>query len=172
MNLVQPLNVDNKDLIYTLYLAAQVYHMAKQSFHTAKPDRLVGREREMETVNQFVRGHMTKKTAGSLYISGAPGTGKTAVLTHILDNVKVSLNYTQTCERNKFINDFLIVGLVWFMVFNVTFNNIPVISWRSVLLVEETGVPGENHQPIWNKILNIILYRSMFEQFMHNVISL
>ena len=30
---------------------------------------------------------------------------------------------------------------------NATFNNISVISWRSVLLVEETGVPGENHQP-------------------------
>jgi hypothetical protein len=27
------------------------------------------------------------------------------------------------------------------MVFNTTFNNISVISWRSVLLVEETGVP-------------------------------
>jgi hypothetical protein len=36
--------------------------------------------------------------------------------------------------------------LVWFMVFNATFNNISVISWRSVLLVEKTGVPGENHQ--------------------------
>ena len=33
------------------------------------------------------------------------------------------------------------------MVFNVTFNNISVISWRSVLLVEETGLPRENHQP-------------------------
>jgi len=32
------------------------------------------------------------------------------------------------------------------MVFNATFNNISVISWRSVLLVEETGVPGENHR--------------------------
>jgi hypothetical protein len=30
-------------------------------------------------------------------------------------------------------------------VFNATFNNISVISWRSVLLVEETEVPGENH---------------------------
>jgi hypothetical protein len=28
------------------------------------------------------------------------------------------------------------------------FNNISVISWRSVLLVEETGVPGENHHHI------------------------
>ena len=30
------------------------------------------------------------------------------------------------------------------MVFNATFNNISVISWPLVLLVEETGVPGEN----------------------------
>jgi len=27
------------------------------------------------------------------------------------------------------------------------FNNIPVTSWRSVLLAEETGVHGENHRP-------------------------
>jgi hypothetical protein len=34
---------------------------------------------------------------------------------------------------------------VRFMVFNATFNNISAISWQSVLLVGETGVPGENH---------------------------
>jgi hypothetical protein len=39
------------------------------------------------------------------------------------------------------------VWLVDLMVFNPTFNNISVISWRSVLLVEETGGPGENHRP-------------------------
>ena len=33
------------------------------------------------------------------------------------------------------------------MVLDATFNNISVISWRSALLVEETGVPGENHRP-------------------------
>jgi hypothetical protein len=32
------------------------------------------------------------------------------------------------------------------MVFNATINNISVISWRSVLLLEGTGVPGENHR--------------------------
>jgi len=32
------------------------------------------------------------------------------------------------------------------MVFKATLNNISVISWRSVLLVEETGVPRENHR--------------------------
>ena len=32
--------------------------------------------------------------------------------------------------------------------FNVTFNNISVISWRSVLLAEVSGVPGENHRAV------------------------
>ena len=32
------------------------------------------------------------------------------------------------------------------MVFNATFSNMSVISWRSILLVEETEGPGENHR--------------------------
>ena len=40
----------------------------------------------------------------------------------------------------------LFVLFVCLMVFNATFNNISVISWRSVLLVEETGGPEDNHQ--------------------------
>jgi hypothetical protein len=32
--------------------------------------------------------------------------------------------------------------------FKATFNNISIISWRCVLLVEETGGPGENHRPV------------------------
>ena len=35
--------------------------------------------------------------------------------------------------------------------FNATFNNISVISWRLVLLVEEAGVLRENHRPASNK---------------------
>ena len=49
------------------------------------------------------------------------------------------------------------IGLDWIMVFNTTFNNICVISWRSVLLVEETGVPGEK-PPTCRKSLTEMLY--------------
>ena len=42
----------------------------------------------------------------------------------------------------------IFVLFVCLMVFNATFNNTSAISWRSVLLVEETGVPGENHRPV------------------------
>ena len=43
------------------------------------------------------------------------------------------------------------------MVINAYFNNISVISWRSVLLVEETGEPGENHRHAtsnWHTLLH------------------
>jgi hypothetical protein len=38
--------------------------------------------------------------------------------------------------------------MVEVMVFNATFTNSSVILWQSVLLVEETGGPGENHRPV------------------------
>ena len=44
------------------------------------------------------------------------------------------------------------------MVFNATFNNISVISWRSVLFVKETG---ENHEPV----------ASHWQTLSHNVVS-
>jgi hypothetical protein len=34
------------------------------------------------------------------------------------------------------------------MVFYATFNIILAISWQTVLLVEETGVERENHEPV------------------------
>ena len=48
-----------------------------------------------------------------------------------------------------------------FMVFNATFNNISAISLWSVLLVEETGVPRENHKPV----------TSHRQTLSHNVVS-
>jgi hypothetical protein len=45
------------------------------------------------------------------------------------------------------------------MVFNTTFNYISVILWRSVLLVEETGVQGENPNltQVTDKLYRIML---------------
>lgn len=38
------------------------------------------------------------------------------------------------------------------MVFNITFNNVSVVSGPSPLVMEETGVPGENHWQILSHI--------------------
>ena len=49
----------------------------------------------------------------------------------------------------------------FFMVLNVTFNNITFISWWSVLLVEKTGVSRENSRPV----------ASQQQTLSHNVVS-
>jgi hypothetical protein len=46
--------------------------------------------------------------------------------------------------RGRRGRDRMVVHLQLPVMSNATFQNISVISWRSVLLVEETGVPGEN----------------------------
>ena len=50
--------------------------------------------------------------------------------------------------RHYFIVVILLGVVVRVMLLNATFNNVSVISWRSVLLVEKTGELGENHRPV------------------------
>ena len=47
------------------------------------------------------------------------------------------------------------------MVLNPTLNNISVISWHPVLLMDETGVPCENYWPA----------ASYWQTLSHNVVS-
>jgi hypothetical protein len=63
------------------------------------------------------------------------------------------IKYYRSCHLGGHImlSTELIWFMVWFIVFNATFNNISVMSWGSVLLVEETGVPGENHRQDGNE---------------------
>jgi len=44
------------------------------------------------------------------------------------------------------------------MVFNATFNTISVILCQSVLLVEETRVPWENHR-FWGLLFHLNLFK-------------
>jgi len=78
----------------------------------------------------------------------------------------ITLNYkysTSTCilienrflqiKKNIFmIKEYVCMLLITYMVtvmaFHATFNNISVISCRSGLSVEETGIPGENYRPV------------------------
>ena len=72
---------------------------------------------------------------------------------------KSKINRQQMAKRKKDKRTIY----VWFrwMVLNATFNNISVISWRSVLLDDITGVPGGNHPP----------FASHWQTWSHNVAS-
>jgi hypothetical protein len=59
----------------------------------------------------------------------------------------------KSSEHNNSSNDMIFVYRLDILIefdfwcFNATFSNISAISLRPVLVVEEVGVPGENHRP-------------------------
>jgi hypothetical protein len=66
----------------------------------------------------------------------------------------------------------VVLLLVCLMVSNATFNNISAKSWRSVLLVEETEVPGHNHQPVashWQTLSHNVVHLALIEIRTHNI---
>ena len=75
------------------------------------------------------------------------------ITTYDVGNPGPDLGQTPTCGGVKGIPNCLSCAMIALnidrvIVFNATFNHISVISWSSVLLVDETGVPGENHRPV------------------------
>ena len=58
------------------------------------------------------------------------------------------------------------------MVFNATYNNISVILWWSVLLVEETGVLRENNRPVASHqqtLSHSVVHLALIEIQTHNI---
>ncbi|XP_064646517.1 cell division control protein 6 homolog [Lineus longissimus] len=64
---------------------SKCYSDVKKVLHTALPERLLCRDREINEIRAFLDSHVANKKPGSLYISGAPGTGKTAVLSKLIE---------------------------------------------------------------------------------------
>ena len=79
------------------------------------------------------------------------------------ENIQYRDNFDIITSILNFLYIQNIVHEIWFrvMVFNATFNNITDISWQSVLLMKETGVPRKNHQPVANQ----------WQILSHNVVS-
>ena len=60
--------------------------------------------------------------------------------------VKDQRKITSVIDINYSFNQNTVLRVrVMFMVFNATVNNISIISWQSVLLVQEIGALGKNH---------------------------
>lgn len=66
-----------------------IYSRAKGLFQRGAPnlgpESLVGREKEAQAFSQFLRASLSSRKCSSLYVSGPPGTGKTAQVNRTLD---------------------------------------------------------------------------------------
>ena len=57
---------------------------ARRALHTSAPKTINCRDKELGEIGDFFQKHINSKKSGSMYISGQPGTGKTACVNHIL----------------------------------------------------------------------------------------
>jgi len=65
-----------------------IYHQARQLFsRSADPGDLIGRDEERAQLKTFLARCSTDHPGGCLYVSGPPGTGKSAMVTKITDEV-------------------------------------------------------------------------------------
>ena len=68
--------------------AATVYNCARQLFtRSANPGRLVGREKERRELQDFIAEGIKSKSGRCMYVSGPPGTGKSALVSEVCRDI-------------------------------------------------------------------------------------
>ncbi|KAH8286199.1 hypothetical protein KR054_004440 [Drosophila jambulina] len=60
------------------------YQNARRVLNSAETQHLPGREEQLLELREFFTSHLESQSSGSLYVSGQPGTGKTACLSLLL----------------------------------------------------------------------------------------
>ncbi|KAA6416084.1 MAG: cell division control Cdc6 [Lasallia pustulata] len=77
-----------------------IYHTARQQFvRSANPGRLIGREEERNELNDFIKGGIELRLGRSLYVSGPPGTGKSALVNEVCEDLQ-GLEHVKTAYVN------------------------------------------------------------------------
>ncbi|KAI4800183.1 hypothetical protein KUCAC02_013417 [Chaenocephalus aceratus] len=91
---------EGKRAVSRLFAEKSRFLSVKQALHTALPERLLSREVERDAIRCFLRDKALQRVPGSLYISGAPGTGKTACFNCVLKEMEPELSSVQTVLVN------------------------------------------------------------------------
>ncbi|XP_078046379.1 cell division cycle 6 isoform X2 [Augochlora pura] len=71
-------------LIPKKLFGSEMYRNARKALHSSVPETLPGREPELSQLQDFMEEHVKTEKSASLYISGPPGTGKTACLSKLI----------------------------------------------------------------------------------------
>lgn len=72
-------------------ITSTVYSQARQLFsRSTEPGRLVGRDDERQELTGFVENCIANVSGGCVYVSGPPGTGKSAMVSEVTEAIETS----------------------------------------------------------------------------------
>ncbi|KAI8048379.1 P-loop containing nucleoside triphosphate hydrolase protein [Syncephalis plumigaleata] len=84
---------------------ASPFYAAKQALtRSIAATKVIGRTDERHKIETFWRTHVLAHQPGALYISGQPGTGKTALLTEIMNQMEKETTKTKQPTRKVYLN--------------------------------------------------------------------
>ncbi|QDS67576.1 hypothetical protein FKW77_003531 [Venturia effusa] len=74
-----------------------LYNTARQALAAAgSTERLVGREKENQELSEFVSERLLERSSGCIYISGPPGTGKSALVNQVCTELQGEVSHKST----------------------------------------------------------------------------
>ena len=71
-----------------------LYERAKMQLNASFVDEFVHRDEELREISSYLDTHLKTNKATGLYISGAPGTGKTLCVTHVVTRLQCKYDFT------------------------------------------------------------------------------
>ncbi|KAL2372699.1 cell division control protein Cdc6 [Blastomyces gilchristii SLH14081] len=82
-----------------------VYTPARQLFaRSATPGRLVGRDSERQELSSFIQNAVQSRQGGCMYVSGPPGTGKSAMVDELCQDLSVDVDLKKETIKIARIN--------------------------------------------------------------------
>jgi cell division control protein 6 len=72
-------------LLHLVCFIESAYQEVRQALQGCAPTSLPGREVHLDKLHSFLQRHLRAGRSGTLYVSGPPGTGKTACLSKIME---------------------------------------------------------------------------------------
>ncbi|PGH00527.1 hypothetical protein GX51_05742 [Blastomyces parvus] len=101
----RPLTPRTPRMIASPAAAQTVYTPARQLFaRSATPGRLVGRDSERQELASFIQNAVQSRQGGCMYVSGPPGTGKSAMVDEVCQDLSVGMDLKKETLRIARIN--------------------------------------------------------------------
>lgn len=106
--LIEKLNIIDEKAAPDTPRRRNKYQNARQVLNSTETQNLPGRETEYAELIEFLETHHKNKTSGSLYVSGQPGTGKTACMSKILNSKEYEVKF-----KKVYINCTSVTGSIY-----------------------------------------------------------
>lgn len=137
-------------------VAAQtIYHQARQLFsRSADPGQLIGRDDERNKLREFLGRRDGNQPHGCLYVSGPPGTGKSAMVNEITTEVAAESSST----RKAYINCMSIKSSkdLYFTLVELLCDESEMEEDNAMLMLQKMLVPKKKSQDVFVLVLDEI----------------